>query len=117
MSRTQRPPPSLSGMMQKMKLPGQEGSPAVGTITADVHVQKVPKLKVCILCVSSPTGSCILKAGDQTLSLDQLALDSPNGCDTILLSGPHEGAEVYRHFSKAPGTSHWCAKPCVQSKG
>uniref|UniRef100_A0A5G2QVU1 Large ribosomal subunit protein eL18 n=1 Tax=Sus scrofa TaxID=9823 RepID=A0A5G2QVU1_PIG len=48
MSRTNRPPLSLSRMIRKMKLPGREGKTAVvvGTITDDVRVQEVPKLKV-----------------------------------------------------------------------
>uniref|UniRef100_A0A671E340 Large ribosomal subunit protein uL15/eL18 domain-containing protein n=1 Tax=Rhinolophus ferrumequinum TaxID=59479 RepID=A0A671E340_RHIFE len=46
-SRTTRPPLSLSRMIPKMKLPGREGKTAVvvGTITDDVRVQEVPKLK------------------------------------------------------------------------
>ncbi|KAB0398452.1 hypothetical protein E2I00_014840, partial [Balaenoptera physalus] len=48
MSRTNRPPLSLSRMIRKMKLPGREGKTAVvvGTVTDDVRVQEVPKLKV-----------------------------------------------------------------------
>uniref|UniRef100_A0A8C5Y622 Large ribosomal subunit protein uL15/eL18 domain-containing protein n=1 Tax=Microcebus murinus TaxID=30608 RepID=A0A8C5Y622_MICMU len=47
MSRTNRPPLSLSRMIRKMKLPGRENKTAVvvGTITNDVRVQEVPKLK------------------------------------------------------------------------
>ncbi|XP_053521442.1 60S ribosomal protein L18-like [Artibeus jamaicensis] len=102
-----------------MKLPGQEGKTAavVGTVTEDAHAQEVPTLKVCTLRVSSPAGSCLLKAGAKILTLDQLALDSPKGNDTVLLSGPYKGPEVVRHFSKAPGTPHQCTKPCVGSKG
>ena len=45
MSRTNRPPLSVSQMIRKMKLPGREGKTAVvvGTITDDVRVQEVPK--------------------------------------------------------------------------
>uniref|UniRef100_A0A2K6B936 Large ribosomal subunit protein uL15/eL18 domain-containing protein n=1 Tax=Macaca nemestrina TaxID=9545 RepID=A0A2K6B936_MACNE len=47
MSPTNRPPLSLSRMIWKMKLPGWENKTAmvVGTITDDVRVQEVPKLK------------------------------------------------------------------------
>uniref|UniRef100_A0A2R8MW81 Ribosomal protein L18 n=3 Tax=Boreoeutheria TaxID=1437010 RepID=A0A2R8MW81_CALJA len=47
MSRTNRPPLSLSRMIRKMKLPGRENKTAVvvGTVTDDVRVQEVPKLK------------------------------------------------------------------------
>uniref|UniRef100_A0A2K6B682 Large ribosomal subunit protein uL15/eL18 domain-containing protein n=1 Tax=Macaca nemestrina TaxID=9545 RepID=A0A2K6B682_MACNE len=47
MSRTNRPPLFLSRMIRKMKLPGRENKTAVvvGTVTDDVRVQEVPKLK------------------------------------------------------------------------
>uniref|UniRef100_A0A2K6TL95 Large ribosomal subunit protein uL15/eL18 domain-containing protein n=1 Tax=Saimiri boliviensis boliviensis TaxID=39432 RepID=A0A2K6TL95_SAIBB len=114
MSRTNRPPPSLSRM-----LPGRENQTAVvvGTITDDVRVQEVPTLKACALRVTGWARSRVLKAGGQMLTFDQLALDSPKGCGTVLLSGPGKGQEVSRHFSKAPGTPHSHTKPSVRSKG
>ncbi|EGV97941.1 60S ribosomal protein L18 [Cricetulus griseus] len=51
------------------------------------------------------------------LTFDQLALESPKGRGTVLLSGPRKGQEVYRHFGKAPGTPHSHTKPYVCSKG
>uniref|UniRef100_A0A2K5Z2S7 Large ribosomal subunit protein uL15/eL18 domain-containing protein n=1 Tax=Mandrillus leucophaeus TaxID=9568 RepID=A0A2K5Z2S7_MANLE len=47
MSRTNRPPLFLSRMIRKMKLPGRENKTAVvvETVTDDVRVQEVPKLK------------------------------------------------------------------------
>ncbi|KAM5236207.1 large ribosomal subunit protein eL18 [Ctenodactylus gundi] len=119
MSRTNRPPLSLSRMIRKMKLPGRENKTAVvvGTVTDDVRVLEVPKLKVCALRVSSRARSRILKAGGKILTFDQLALESPKGRGTVLLSGPRKGREVYRHFGKAPGTPHSHTKPYVRSKG
>ncbi|XP_063478381.1 large ribosomal subunit protein eL18-like [Symphalangus syndactylus] len=118
-SRTNRPPLSLSRMIRKMKLPGPENKTAVvvGTATDDVRVQEVPKLKVCAPHVTSRARSRILRAGGKILTFDQLALDSTKGCGTVLLSGPHKGREVYRHFGKAPGTPHSHTKPYVRSKG
>uniref|UniRef100_A0A2K5NMI1 Large ribosomal subunit protein uL15/eL18 domain-containing protein n=1 Tax=Cercocebus atys TaxID=9531 RepID=A0A2K5NMI1_CERAT len=117
MSRTNRPPLFLSRMIRKMKLPGRENKTAVvvGTVTDDVRVQEVPKLKVCALRVTSRARS----PGGKILTFDQLALDSPKGCGTVLLSGPHKGREVYRHFGKAPGTRtpHSHTKPYIRSKG
>ena len=119
MSRTNRPPLSLSCMIRKMKLPGRENKTAVvvGTVTDDVRILEVPKLKVCALRVSSRARSRILKAGGKILTFDQLALESPKGRGTVLLSGPRKGREVYRHFGKAPGTPHSHTKPYVRSKG
>ncbi|XP_012883306.1 PREDICTED: 60S ribosomal protein L18 [Dipodomys ordii] len=119
MSRTNRPPLSLSRMIRKMKLPGRENKTAVvvGTVTDDVRVLEVPKLKVCALRVTGRARTRILKAGGKILTFDQLALDSPKGRGTVLLSGPRKGREVYRHFGKAPGTPHSHTKPYVRSKG
>ena len=49
LSCTNWPPLSLSQVIRKMKLPSHEGktSVVVGTITGDVRVQEVPKLKMC----------------------------------------------------------------------
>ncbi|KAM7338869.1 hypothetical protein ACRRTK_002353 [Alexandromys fortis] len=119
MSRINRPPLSLSRMIRKMKLPGRANKTAVvvGTVTDDVRILHVPKLKVCALRVSSRARSRILKAGGKILTFDQLALESAKGRGTALLSGPRKGREVYRHFGKAPGNPHSHTKPYVRSKG
>ncbi|XP_047716327.1 ribosomal protein L18-like [Prionailurus viverrinus] len=119
LSRTNRPPLSLSRMIRQMKLPGRENKTAVvvGVITDDVRVQEVPKLKVCALRVSSRARSRIVKAGGKILTFDQLALDSPKGCGTVLLSGPRKGQEVYRYFVQAPGTPQSHTEPYMRSKG
>ncbi|XP_013908418.1 PREDICTED: 60S ribosomal protein L18, partial [Thamnophis sirtalis] len=48
MSRTNRPPLSVSRLIRKMKLQGRENKTAVvvGTVTDDVRIQEIPKLKV-----------------------------------------------------------------------
>uniref|UniRef100_A0A674P9I7 Ribosomal protein L18 n=1 Tax=Takifugu rubripes TaxID=31033 RepID=A0A674P9I7_TAKRU len=48
MSRTNRPPIAISRLIRKMKLAGRENKTAVvvGTITDDVRIQTLPKLKV-----------------------------------------------------------------------
>ncbi|KAA0703020.1 60S ribosomal protein L18 [Triplophysa tibetana] len=119
MSKTNRPPLALSRLIRKMKLPGRENLTAVvvGTITDDVRILNIPKLKVCALKVTDRARARILKAGGQILTLDQLALTAPRGQGTVLLSGPRKGREVYRHFGKAPGTPHSHSKPYVRSKG
>uniref|UniRef100_A0A4X2K7N6 Large ribosomal subunit protein uL15/eL18 domain-containing protein n=1 Tax=Vombatus ursinus TaxID=29139 RepID=A0A4X2K7N6_VOMUR len=119
MSRTNPSPLSLYRMIRKMKLPGRENKMAVvvGTVTDDVRIQDVPKLKVCALRVTSNARNHILKAGGKILTFDQLAMNSPNGQGTVLLSGPWKGREVYRHFGKASGTPHSHTKPYVLSRG
>ncbi|MCX7564710.1 hypothetical protein OS176_14455, partial [Xanthomonadaceae bacterium XH05] len=99
-----------------MKLPGRENLTAVvvGTITDDVRIHNIPKLKVCALKVTTGARRRILKAGGQIMTLDQLALTAPRGQGTVLLSGPRKAREVYRHFGKAPGTPHSHTKPYVR---
>uniref|UniRef100_A0AAQ5YIR2 Large ribosomal subunit protein uL15/eL18 domain-containing protein n=1 Tax=Amphiprion ocellaris TaxID=80972 RepID=A0AAQ5YIR2_AMPOC len=50
MSRTNRPPISISRLIRKMKLPGRENRIAVvvGTVTDDVRIQDIPKLKTSV---------------------------------------------------------------------
>uniref|UniRef100_A0A3Q1FRL1 Ribosomal protein L18 n=1 Tax=Acanthochromis polyacanthus TaxID=80966 RepID=A0A3Q1FRL1_9TELE len=94
--------------IRMMKLPGRENRIAVvvGTVTDDVRIQDIPKLKICALKVTDGARRRILKAGGQVMTFDQLALASPKGHGTVLLSGPRKGREVYRHFGPAPGTPH-----------
>ncbi|AWO96518.1 60S ribosomal protein L18 [Scophthalmus maximus] len=119
MSRTNRPPISISRLIRKMRMPGRENRIAVvvGTVTDDVRIQDIPKLKICALRVTDGARRRVLKAGGQVMTFDQLALASPKGQGTVLLSGPRKGREVYRHFGKAPGTPHSHTKPYIRSKG
>ncbi|CAB1334399.1 unnamed protein product, partial [Coregonus sp. 'balchen'] len=75
MSRTHRPPISVSRMIRKMKLPGRENRTAVVVGT------------VCALKVTDGARRRILKAGGQVMTFDQLALAAPKGQGTVLLSG------------------------------
>uniref|UniRef100_A0A8C0GXA3 Ribosomal protein L18 n=1 Tax=Chelonoidis abingdonii TaxID=106734 RepID=A0A8C0GXA3_CHEAB len=108
LDRTNRPPLALSRMIRKMKLPGRDNKTAVvvGTVTDDIRIHDIPKLKVCALRVTKGARSRILKAGGQIMTFDQLAMAAPKGQGTVLLSGPRKGRQVYRHFGKAPGTPH-----------
>uniref|UniRef100_A0A2R9B9L6 Large ribosomal subunit protein uL15/eL18 domain-containing protein n=1 Tax=Pan paniscus TaxID=9597 RepID=A0A2R9B9L6_PANPA len=93
MSRTNRPPLSVSRMIRKMKLPGWENKTAV-----------------------VPARSGILRVGGKILTFDQLALDSPKDGGPVLLSGLRKGRQVYRHFGKALGTPHSHTKPYFRSR-
>ncbi|CAI5784859.1 Hypothetical predicted protein [Podarcis lilfordi] len=119
MSRTNRPPLTVSRKIRKMKLPGQQNITAVvvGTATDDVHIQEIPKLKVCALSMTRGARTHILKADGQIMTFDQLAMAASRGQGTVLLSGPRKACKVYRHFGKAPGTSHSHTKPYIRSKG
>jgi large subunit ribosomal protein L18e len=119
MSRSNRPPLSLSKLSGFMK--GKEGKIAVivGSVTDDARFtnDKHLKLTVCALRFTRTARARITAAGGQCLTFDQLALRAPTGSDCVLLRGPLKAREVYKHFGRAPGVPHSSTKPYVRSKG
>ena len=65
-------------MIRKMKLPGCENKTAVGTVTDDVRILEVPKLKVCALQVSSHPQIASSRLGVRS---SPLALEFPKSED------------------------------------
>ena len=88
MSRINRPPLSLARLVRKMKTPGRDGKTAVvvGTVTNDLRILDVPKLKLCALRVTEPARARILAAGGEIITFDQLALQAPKELISISLS-------------------------------
>ncbi|KAF2664462.1 ribosomal protein L18e [Microthyrium microscopicum] len=119
MSRTNRPPISIS-RIQKVASPAkgekQTGKTivVVGTVTDDVRNLEIPKLSIAALRFTRTARARILKAGGEVLTLDELALRSPTGANTILLRGPKNAREAFKHFGFGP---HSHKKPKVASKG
>ncbi len=116
MSKTNRPPLSLSKLAKFMK--GKEGKVAaiVGTVTDDVRLYDVPALKVCALRFTETARARIIKAGGECMTFDQLALAAPTGEGVVLLRGPKNSREAVKHFG-APGVPHSSVKPYVRHKG
>ncbi|KAG5462936.1 MAG: ribosomal protein L18e/L15P, partial [Olpidium bornovanus] len=116
MSRVNRPPMSISRIARNMKNATGKTAVLVGTVTDDVRLNEVPKLIVAALRFTGAARARIVKAGGTCLTLDQLALKAPTGSNTVLLRGPKNAREAFKHFGAAgvPG-SH--AKPYVRSKG
>ena len=116
MSKTNRPPLSLSKLAKFMK--GKEGKVAaiVGTVTDDVRMYDVPALKVCALRFTETARARIIKAGGECMTFDQLALSAPTGEGVVLLRGPKNSREAVKHFG-APGVPGSHAKPYVRAKG
>jgi len=79
MSRINRPPMSLARLVRKMKGDQRASKTAVvvGTITNDVRLLDVPKLKLCALRVTEAARARILAAGGEIITFDQLALQAP----------------------------------------
>ncbi|CAH1794262.1 unnamed protein product, partial [Owenia fusiformis] len=119
MSKSNRPPLSLARLVRHMKSSGRGDKVAVciGTVTDDIRILEIPKLKVCALHVTERARARILKNGGELITLDQLALKAPKGQNTVLLQGPRKARSAYSHFGKAPGLPHSHTKPFVRSKG
>ncbi|RYP88545.1 hypothetical protein DL769_000241 [Monosporascus sp. CRB-8-3] len=115
MSRINRPPVSLSRVKSQITK-GQEDKTVVvvGTITDDNRLLEVPKMTIAALRFTATARSRILAAGGEALTLDQLALRAPTGSNTLLLRGPKNAREAFKHFGMGP---HKHKKPYVQSKG
>jgi ribosomal protein L18E len=104
MSRINRPPVSLSRLVANSSKEGSKGKTVVvvATITDDDRLLEVPKLSVAALRFTATARSRIEKAGGEALTLDQLALRSPTGANTILLRGPKNAREAVKHFGFGP---------------
>ncbi|GAB0489069.1 hypothetical protein MMPV_000285 [Pyropia vietnamensis] len=115
MSRTNRPPISLSRLAKHAKTaPKGTTIVLVGKVLDDERMLDVPKMTVCALEFSRSASARIRAAGGQVLTFDQLALRTPTGSKTLLIRGPKHVREVYRHFLGHQGKH---AKPYVRSKG
>ncbi|RKF63483.1 60S ribosomal protein L18-B, partial [Golovinomyces cichoracearum] len=115
MSRINRPPVSLS----RIAAQGSEKSDSkivvvIGTVTDDARLLEVPKLSIAALRFTATARARITAAGGEALTLDQLALRSPTGSNTLLLRGPKNSREAVKHFGFGP---HKHKKPYVESKG
>lgn len=117
MSKVNRPPISLSKLIEYMK--GKDGKigVVVGAVTDDIRVNEVPVLKIAALRFTETARARIEKAGGECLTFDQLALRAPLGQNTVLLRGPKNAREAVKHFGRAPGVPHSHSKPYVRSKG
>ena len=108
MSRINRPPISISRIVStaanKQSPDAHKGKTIVivGTVTDDNRLLEVPKLSIAALRFTATARARILKAGGETLTLDELALRSPTGSNTLLLRGPKNAREAVKHFGFGP---------------
>ncbi|KAF8556281.1 ribosomal protein L18e [Imleria badia] len=117
LSKINRPPISLSRIMKETSATPDLASKiivSVGTVTDDIRLLEVPKLTVAALRFSQAAKERILKAGGEAITLDQLALRSPTGSNTVLLRGKRNTREAVKHFGMGP---HKHKKPYTVSKG
>jgi large subunit ribosomal protein L18e len=83
MSRTNRPPLSLSRLVRYMAGKEDKIAVIVGTVTDDTRLYEVAALKVAALRFTETARARILKAGGEVLTFDQLALRAPTGSNTV----------------------------------
>ncbi|KAL1665619.1 ribosomal protein L18e/L15P [Schizophyllum commune] len=116
LSKINRPPVSLSKIFVETQKAELEGKIVVivGTVTDDNRMLEVPKATIAALRFTRSAKERILKAGGETITLDQLALRAPTGANTILLRGKKTAREANKHFGMGP---HKNKKPYTISKG
>lgn len=86
---------------------------AVATITDDVRLLEIPaNLTVAALKFTKTARARIVKAGGECITLDQLALRSPTGANTILLRGKTATRTATKYFGRGKGV-----RPRIESKG
>ncbi|CAK93235.1 unnamed protein product (macronuclear) [Paramecium tetraurelia] len=109
-TRTARYPISVSRLVKQINTAKDKTRTlvVVGTVTDDVRLLTVPKIKV----FTETARKRILAAGGKTLTFDQLAQQNPTGTGTILLRGPRVREEL-KHFGRAAGLPGSHAKPYV----
>ena len=122
MSKINRPPVSVSRVVYLSRNQGGVAKAGeapktvvvVGSITDDNRVLELPKLSIAALRFTKTARARVEAAGGECLTLDQLALRSPKGSNTILLRGPKNAREAVKHFGMGPHTNK---KPYVRSTG
>jgi len=116
MSKVNRPPMSLSRVQRYAEKKEDRIVVVVGTVTDDPRLAQVRPLKVTALKFTTTARARITAAGGECLTFDQLALRSPDGANTLLLRGPKNARDVFKHFGAA-GTPGSKTIPKLQSEG
>ena len=104
---------SLKRLAQHVKGNEHKVAVVIGTITDDLRLLEVPKIKVCALRVSETARERILSAGGKIYTFDELFLENPTGKNTLLLR-PNRNREANKHFGGAPGIKGSKVKPYLK---
>ena len=120
MSKLNAPPIGLNRLAKYMSQKEGKTAVIVGKVTDDVRMLECPKMSVCALSFTENARKRIVAAGGECITLDQLALRSPTGSNTVLLRGPESRAAL-AYFGKRTSVNNPHAydgvKPYVRSKG
>jgi large subunit ribosomal protein L18e len=119
MSRTNRPPISLSRLLRyydESKRNAGRVAVVIGKVLDDERKLRLPSnIRLCALQISETARARIEAAGGQVMTLDQLALMAPRGENTILIRGRLHQRRCYKHFVGVMGREH--VRPYTRSKG
>ena len=74
----------------------------VATVTDDNRLLVVPKMTIAALRFTATARARVEAAGGECLTIDQLALRAPTGDNTVLLRGPKNARESFKHFGMGP---------------
>lgn len=120
MSKMNQPPIGLHRLSKYMSKKEGKTAVIVAKVTDDVRMLECPKMSVCALGFTETARKRILAAGGECITLDQLALRSPKGANTVLLRGPRS-RKALAHFGHSTSVinphTHTNVKPYVRSKG
>ena len=123
MSQVNKAPLSVSRLARFMKGDDKANKTAVivGTVTNDTRSLELPAIKVAALRFTEEARKSIVKAGGECITLDQLALRSPKGSQTVLLRGAKKAREAEAHFGHSTSVynphTHDGVKPYVRGNG
>jgi len=108
MSKINRPPMSISRIVgttateHASKETSGKTVVVVAAVTDDNRLLTIPKLSIAALRFTATARARILAAGGECLTIDQLAMRSPTGANTVLLRGPKNAREAVKHFGFGP---------------
>ncbi|VDL84017.1 unnamed protein product [Nippostrongylus brasiliensis] len=118
MYRCFRAPLSLARISRVLSKKGNAGKLVVTCITViddgRATLYLVPKFT---LYVTKGARFPILKADGEMITLDQLALRTPKGENSLQIQGPRKAHEAQEHFGPAQGLPHSHTEPYLRSKG
>eukprot|EP01092_Planopodium_desertum_P011000 TRINITY_DN5006_c0_g3_i1.p2 TRINITY_DN5006_c0_g3~~TRINITY_DN5006_c0_g3_i1.p2 ORF type:complete len:173 (-),score=24.06 TRINITY_DN5006_c0_g3_i1:41-535(-) len=100
MSRTSRPAISVSKAARWLKHKDVDKTilVSVSPVVDDERLLDVPKMNICALKFTESARARILKAGGKVFTFDQLALLRPTGANCLLVRGPRNAREAFKHF-------------------
>lgn len=106
LSRTNRPPMSLSNLSRLMADKDGHTAVVVATVTNDERFDQIPKMTVAALRFTATARARIERAGGRCMTMDELLVEKPTGTGCILLQGKRSHRKVAKSFGAAGRPGH-----------